>query len=103
MGYLHEEQINIIQSTQDIKLSYETQLLNQEALCLTCGKKTKANEMRKSKFYTALTDHDIKIQLLHCQCGWNAEDSVDQLYGSSSHPDLIQKQVIQGCANSLKD
>ena len=76
LGYLHEEQIKIIQSIQDIKLSYETQLLNQETLCLACGKKTKANGMRKSKFHAALTDHDIKIQRRHCQCGWNAEDTV---------------------------
>lgn len=102
LGYLHEEQIKIIQSIQDIKLSYETQLLNQETLCLVCGKKTKANGMRKSKFHAALTDHDIKIQRRHCQCGWNAEDTVDQLYGFSSHPDLIEKQIIQGCENSYR-
>lgn len=102
LGYLHEDQIKMIQSFQDIKLSYETLLLNQEAACPQCGKKTKANGFKKSKFHAALTDHEVKMQCRLCLCGWKAESTVDGLYGSSSHPDLIEKQVIQGVENSYR-
>ncbi len=102
LGYLHEEQIKIIQSIQDIKLSYETQLVNQEATCPFCGNKTKANGFKKSKFHAALTDHEVKIQCRRCSCGWSPESTVDGLYGSSLHPDLIEKQVIQGVENSYR-
>jgi hypothetical protein len=102
LGYLHEEQISLLQSIQDIKLRYEIRLLNQEETCPKCGKKSKSNGMRKSKFHAVFTDHDVNIQRRHCQCGWNSSDTIEQLYGSSSHPDLIEKQVIQGVENSYR-
>lgn len=102
LGYLHEEQIALLKSIQDVKLKYETCLLNQEDTCPQCGNKTKSNGMRKSKFHAALTDHEVKIQRRHCQCGWNSADTIDKLYGSSSHPDLVEKQVIQGTENSYR-
>lgn len=102
LGYLHEEQIALIQSIQDIKLHYETLLLNQNNECPKCGNKTKSNGTRQSNFHAALTDHKVKIQKRHCSCGWNSPDTVDSLYGSSSHPDLIEKQVIQGAENSYR-
>jgi hypothetical protein len=49
-----------------------------------------------------LTDHEVKMQCRLCSCGWKAESTVDGLYGSSSHPDLIEKQVIQGVENSYR-
>ncbi len=102
LGYLHEEQIALIKSIQDIKLRHETLLLNQESDCPKCGSKTKSNGTRQSNFHAALTDHKVKIQKRHCKCGWNSPDTVDQLYGSSSHPDLIEKQIIQGAENSYR-
>lgn len=102
LGYLHEEQIALLQSVQDVKLAYETRLLNQEERCPECGKKTKSNGTRMSKFHAVFTDHNIKIQRRHCQCGWNSADTIDQIYGSSSHPELIEKQVIEGIENSYR-
>ena len=102
LGYLHEEQIALIQSIQDIKLRHETVLLNQDGVCPLCGKKTKANGTRESNFHAALTDHTIKIQRRCCQCGWNSPDTIDGIYGSSSHPDLVEKQLVQGAENSYR-
>jgi len=33
---------------------------------------------------------------------WSSPDSIESIYGSSSHPDLIEKQVIQGVENSYR-
>lgn len=48
------------------------------------------------------TDHEVKIQRRHCKCGWNNEATIEKLYGASSHPDLIEKQIIQDCENSYR-
>ena len=102
LGYLHEEQIALIKAIQDIKLRHETLLLNKEDACPQCGGKTKSNGVCQSNFHAALTDHKIKIQKRQCKCGWRSPDTIDQLFGSSSHPDLIEKQVIQGAENSYR-
>ena len=102
LGYLHEEQIALIKSIQDVKLRHETLLLNQDSVCPRCGGKTKSNGTRQSNFHAALTDHKIKIQRRNCKCGWYSPDTTDRIYGSSSHPDLIEKQVIQGAENSYR-
>lgn len=62
LGYFHEGQNKILQSIQDGKLHYETQLINQDDLCSVCAKKTKANGMMKSKFHVVFTDYEVKIQ-----------------------------------------
>lgn len=88
-GYLHSEQIQLLQSIQDFKLKYETKLINEAVVCPLCGNATSPRGKRQSKFHAVLTDHVIHIQSRRCQCGWSSPDSVDGLYGSSLHPDLV--------------
>ena len=101
-GYLHSEQIQLLQSIQDFKLKYETKLINDAVTCPNCGSETSPRGTRQSKFHAVLTDHTISIQCRRCQCGWSSPDSVDSIYGSSLHPDLVEKQVIQGAENSYR-
>lgn len=101
-GYLHSEQIELLKSIQDFKLLYEAKLINEEMFCPNCGRKTVSIGTRQSNFHAVLTDHKINIKRRRCQCGWNSPDSVEGIYGSSSHPDLIEKQVIQGSENSYR-
>ena len=102
LGYLHEEQIELLQSIQDIKLRHETFLINRDSDCPKCHSKAKSNGTRQSNFHAALTDHKVEIQKRHCKCGWNSPDTIDQIFGSSSHPDLIEKQIIAGSDNSYR-
>lgn len=102
LGYLHIDQIKLLQSIQDFKLTYETKLINEESVCPKCCGKTASRGTRKSNFHAALTDHKISVQRRICNCGWSSPDSVDGIYGSSSHPDLIEKQVIHGVENSYR-
>ena len=98
-GYLHSEQIQLLQSIQDFKLSYETQLINEETACPDCGRHMASRGKNQSNFHAVLTDHQVKIQRRRCSCGWHSPDSVESIYGSSLHPDLIEKQTIQGSEN----
>lgn len=102
LGYMHEEQISIIKTIQDFKLSYETCLLNDISDCPNCGNKTNSHGVRESNFHAALTDHKLKIQRKSCACGWSSPYTVESIYGSSLHPDLIEKQIIQGSENSYR-
>jgi hypothetical protein len=101
-GYLHSEQIELLKSIQDFKLEYEARLINTESMCPNCHGKTVSVGHRKSKFHAVLTDHEIKIQRRRCKCGWTSPDTVDGIYGSSLHPELVEKQVIQGAENSYR-
>ncbi len=102
LGYLHSEQIQFLQAIQDFKLLHETKLINEEIICPNCGCKTSPRGTRKSNFHAALTDHKISIQCRRCQCGWSSPDSIESIYGSSMHPDLVEKQVVQGAENSYR-
>lgn len=102
LGYLHSEQISILQSIQDFKLKYESQLINKTLFCPRCGIKTLANGLRESHFHAALTDHKVRIQRRSCKCGWSSSYTVESIYGSSLHPDLVEKQAIQGVENSYR-
>ena len=102
LGYIHSDQIKILQLIQDFKLKYESQLINKTLSCPLCGSKTSGNGMRESQFHAALTDHKVRIQRRACKCGWSSPYSVESIYGSSLHPDLVEKQVIQGAENSYR-
>jgi len=102
LGYSHQDQINLLESILNRKLGYETILLNKDMDCPKCGRKTKSNGFQQSDFHAVLTDHRVKIQKRLCKCGWKSAATVDKIYGSSSHPDLIEKQIIQGSENSYR-
>jgi len=102
LGYLHSEQIELLKSIQDFKLFYEAKLINMEVTCPNCHRKAASVGSRQSNFHAALTDHKMSIQCRRCQCGWNSPNTVDGIYGSSMHPDLVEKQVIQGSENSFR-
>lgn len=99
---MHSEQIQLLKSIQNFKLLFETKLINDETACPKCGHKTSSRGRRKSNFHAVLTDHKISIQRRRCQCGWSSQDTVEGIYGSSLHPDLVEKQVIQGVENSYR-
>lgn len=101
-GYLHQDQIHLLQSIQDFKLTYEMKLINDEITCPKCGRKAAACGLEKSNFHAALTDHVVNIQRRRCKCGWSSSSTVSSLYGTSSHPDLVEKQLIQGSEASYR-
>lgn len=77
-------------------------MVNDVSECPSCGKKTSTHGVRQSNFHAALTDHKVNIQRRSCACGWSSLYTVESIYGSSLHPDLVEKQAIQGTENSYR-
>ena len=102
LGYLHKEQIKILNAIQGFKIKHQTALINQSNSCIKCGGKAIDQGLIKSKFHAALTDHEVLIQRKRCQCGWSSPCSIEGIYGSKLHPDLMEKQAIQGSENSYR-
>jgi len=102
LGYLHSEQIQLLATIQNFKIKHQATLCNDDKQCPLCGKKSHKSGIRKSKFHAALTDHEVLIQRRSCRCGWSSPYTVEAIYGSSIHPDLLEKQAIQGAENSYR-
>ena len=101
LGYTHIEQIDFLQKIQDFKIKHQI-ILNTISTCPTCACKTKKVGVFKSKFHAVLTDHRVSIQRTQCNCGWYSPTSVEGLFGSNIHPDLLKKQALQGCKESYE-
>ena len=103
LGYKHAEQIKILKLLQDFKLTCQTPLINDSQHCPECGKQSRKFGIRKSQFHAALTDHQVGIQRKRCDhCNWVSDASVDAIYGTTVHPDLLEKQATQGAENSYR-
>jgi hypothetical protein len=101
LGYTHLEQIDFLQQIQDFKIKHQI-ILNTINTCPTCKCKTKKVGVFKSKFHAVLTDHRVGVQRTHCKCGWYSPTSVEGVFGSNIHPDLLKKQALQGCKESYE-
>lgn len=102
LGYRHQEQIEIISSLQDFKLNPQLKLISEDLTCKKCGSNTFKYGVKTSNFHAVLTDHRVSIQRKKCLCGWLSPASVDGIYGSSFHPELLEKQAKQGAENSYR-
>ncbi len=98
-GFLHSEQINILQKVQTFKTNHQI-LLHTTELCPICNTKVSKRGLFQSTFHSALTDHNVTIQRTTCKCGWRSPVSVEGIFGSDVHPDLLQKQALQGSCQS---
>ena len=101
LGYLHIEQIDFLQKIQDFKTKHQI-VLNTVNTCPKCTSKTKKVGIFKSKFHAVLTDHRIGVQRTYCSCGWYSPTSIEGVFGSNVHPDLLKKQALQGCKESYE-
>ena len=100
-GYRHIEQIDFLKKIQDFKIERQIKL-NCLPICPKCKSKTKKSGLFKSKFHAALTDHNVMVQRTSCKCGWYSASSIEGIYGSSIHPDLLKKQALQGGKESYE-
>lgn len=101
LGYLHVEQIDFLKKIQDFKIKHQI-VLSSVTTCPLCKSPTKKAGSFKSKFHAALTDHDVAVPRTACKCGWFSASSVEGIYGSTIHPDLLAKQALQGSKESYE-
>lgn len=103
LGFTHKEQIAILQQSQEVMLQAQQDIINDNAsICPNCGNKTKKKGKFDSDFHAVFTDHKIKMQRTKCTCGWSSKISIDGIYGSALHPDLVEIQALFGAENSFK-
>jgi hypothetical protein len=101
LGYTHVQQIDFLQQIQDFKISRQI-MLNTVDTCPNCASKTVKAGVFTSKFHAVLTDHKVALQRTSCKCGWYGNCSLDGMFGSNIHPDLLKKQALQGSKESYK-
>ena len=100
LGYLHVEQSRFLQKIQDVKIKH--QILLNNLMCPKCGAKSRKDGVYKSSFHATLTDHEVMVQRMACKCGWRGPTSVDGIFGTNVHPNLLEKQALQGCKESYE-
>lgn len=98
---LHAEQIDLLKRIQDFKIKQQMDLYT-PTTCPECGLKTRRLGVFSSQFHAVLTDHKVPTQRVSCTCGWVSASSIEGLYGSAIHPDLLEKQAIQGGKESYE-
>ena len=101
LGYLHVEQIDFLQKIQDFKIKHQF-VLNAAKTCPVCHEKTRKKGIFTSNFHAALTDHRVAVQRTYCKCGWISPTSIEGIFGSAIHPDLLRKQALQGGKESYE-
>jgi hypothetical protein len=101
LGYLHAEQIDFLKKIQDFKIKQQMELYT-PTNCPLCNLRIRKQGTFSSRFHGVLTDHKVPMQRVSCSCGWISQSSIDGLYGSSMHPDLLEKQAKQGGEESYE-
>ncbi len=101
LGHTHVQQIDLLQKIQEFKIKHQI-VLNALDTCPVCQSKTQKSGIFSSHFHGPLTDHKVDVQRKKCKCGWHSETSIDGIYGSSIHPDLLKKQALQGAQTSYE-
>ena len=103
LGFSHEEQIEILKQSQDSLLRVQQLRINDhQATCPVCGRCPAKQGKFKSDFHSVFTDHEVTLQRTRCQCGWRSKISIDGIYGSALHPDLVELQSTFGSETSFK-
>ena len=93
LGYLHMEQIDIMSTCQDFRVSQQIILVNNTRECPVCGSKTLKHGKYDSEFHSIFSDHKVEIQRLKCKGGCNLPYKLEGLFGTSTHPDLLKRQA----------
>ncbi len=101
-GLRHNEQITLIEKAQDILLNHQSKLYSDADYCPRCGKTLRREGTFNSDFHDVLTDHIVSLRRLTCTCGWKNKFSVNALFGSATHPELLKKQLITGSDHSFE-
>ena len=96
LGYNHTTQIKLLQTAQDFKLINQEKLINNNDKCPNYGKKNRKQGKFASPFHAIFTDHKLEIQRRTCSCGWRSPYTVEGLFGSAMHPDLLERQSLFG-------
>jgi hypothetical protein len=105
LGYNHKEQIDLLQHIQDTFLFTQSTIMVAET-CEKCGSKTQKAGDASSDFHAVYTDHKLMVPRRQCcnkDCGHRSYGTVQSIYGSAMHPDLVEKQAKTGSTKSFME
>lgn len=92
VGYNQEEQVSILQGSQDEFLLAMEKVMK-ESHCKKCSGVMVSTGITPSSFHSVYTDHKIIMPRKRCKsCGEVFSETIHSLFGSSMHPDLMKKQ-----------
>ncbi len=102
LGLRHNEQIEILQKIQDSILNKQSEYLKEDInYCPKCGNKLHKNGINKCSFNSVFTDHKVPVHRQICgNCKWSSVPSINSLFGSHMHPDLIKLQCEEASKQS---
>ena len=102
LGLRHNNQIEILQKIQDSILNKQSEYLKEDInYCPKCGNKLHKNGINKCSFNSVFTDHKVPVHRQLCgNCKWSSVPSINSLYGSHMHPDLIKLQCEEASKQS---
>jgi len=99
-GLRHQQQVELIKNSQDFLLKFQCKTFDENTTCPNCAKKMKKQGMITSDFHDVYTDHQVQIQRLTCSCGLRNNYTLNSIYGSSTHPELVKLQASCGAKQS---
>jgi hypothetical protein len=102
LGYLHLEQIDLLSKIQDFKITHQIKLINNNQTCPKCNGRIRGQGRYKSSVHTIFTDHVVDIKRISCNCGCNLPYTIEGIFGSKTHPDLLKRQVELGSQQSYE-
>lgn len=102
LGLRHNDQIEVLQKIQDTILNKQSEYLKEDInYCPKCGNKLHKNGINKCSFNAVFTDHKVPVHRQLCgNCKWSSVPSINSLFGSHMHPDLIRLQCEEASKQS---
>lgn len=102
LGLRHADQIAVLQRIQDSVLNKQSEYLKEDInYCPQCGNKLHKNGINKCSFNSVFTDHKLPVHRQLCgNCKWSSVPSINSLFGSHMHPDLIKIQCEEASRQS---
>lgn len=102
LGLRHTQQIELLQRIQDNILNKQSEYLIKDInYCPKCGNKLRKNGINKCSFNAVFTDHKVPVYRQLCgNCKWSSVPSIDSLFGTHMHPDLIKMQCEEASKQS---
>ncbi len=71
LGYTHEEQIQILKTSQDFYLEFQSKRINSNDSCPNSGKTLRKQGTFQSSFHALFTDQKLTIQRKTCMCKYS--------------------------------
>jgi len=104
-GFSHEDQIKILQGSQDSLLKEQSQMLSPEdGFCPHCsGKKLVKYGKRNSIYHDIFTDHNVVVIRKRCpECRYEPGATIKKIFGNSMSADLIKLQAELGSNHTYR-